>query len=314
MVGPAGAGKNRLIQYVLGRTPLRQIPTATTRAIRPGEQEGREHLYVSREEFQRMIDAGELLEYQVIHGNLYGMLRATVEAAVDSGQSIIADIEVLGAAAARKAFPENVISIFIQPPSIGTLVERMRERGEREGEIGKRLLRVPMELDYARDCPYVIMNDSFEHAADLLHRIVVAELDGKGESVKSDTLVVYRFKYTTTIIPIYREEVLQRTALPHDLIATVGKSEMPHQAALHCLQSELSIRTDENALLTSEKADGDYIPPVALEYSEDEDGEHVSYVYLYCLDQRIDAPDGWTWTSVDALPENLRPAVSECAT
>jgi hypothetical protein len=242
------------------------------------------------------------------------MLRATVEAAIDSGQSIIADIEVLGAAAARKAFPENVISIFIQPPSIGTLVERMRERGEREGEIAKRLLRVPMELDYAYDCPYIIMNDSFEHAADLLNRIVVAELDGEGETVKSDTLVIYRFKYTTTIIPIYRDEALRRTTSPNDLIATVGKSEIPHRAALRCMQSELGIRANESALLTSDKADGDYIPPVALEYSEDKVGEHVNYVYLYCLDQHIDARDGWTWTPVDALPENVRLAISECAT
>lgn len=137
LVGPAGAGKSRLLKYVLERTPLRQLPTATTRSIRPGEQEGREHLYISRDSFRDMIDNDQLLEYQVIHGNLYGMPRKPVEAALDSGQSIIADIEVLGAARARETYPDNVVSIFIQPPSIGALIERMRERRESEAEIGK---------------------------------------------------------------------------------------------------------------------------------------------------------------------------------
>jgi len=302
------------MKQILGQTSLSQLPTATTRPIRAGEQEGREHLYVTREEFQRMIDNGELLEYQVIHGNLYGMPRAAVERALDSGQSIIADIEVYGAAHARETYPENVVSIFIQPPSIGTLITRMRERRETEAEIGKRLLRVPMELEYADDCPYVVLNDSFDHAAQLLQRIVETELEGTSETVTGDTLIVYRYRYDAEIIPVYREEALRRTSPPHDLTAAFSANELPHLVALRCLQDELGIPPRETALLTSDKKDGDYLPPVALDYRKDEYGEHVTYDYLYCLDERIDPPAGWAWTPIDALPEPLRPLAFECAT
>lgn len=314
LVAPAGAGKNRLMQYVLGKTRLKQLPTATTRAIRPGEQEGREHLYVSVEEFQRMIGDGELLEHQIIHGNLYGMPLKAVENALDSGQAIIADIEVLGATLAREHYPENVVSIFIQPPSIGTLIERMRERRESEAEIGKRLLRVPMEMRYAASCTYVVINDKFDDAANLLLRIVEAELDGKRGSIAGNELIPFHFEYSARIIPVYHNETLRRMNTSHDLAATFAENELPHSAALQCLQRELKLRTRESALTSSEQRDGDYIPPISLEYRRDEAGEHVAYNYLYCLDERIPAPAGWVWTPADGLPQALRPAVAECAT
>jgi len=316
LVGPAGAGKNRLMNYVLERTNLKQLPTATTRPIRAGEQEGREHHYVSLETFQHMIDTDQLLEHQVIHGNLYGMPRAAIEAALDSGQSIIADIEVLGAARARKTYPENVVSIFIQPPSIGILIERMGERKEKAAEIGKRLLRVPMELEYGCNCEYAILNDSFERAAEKLYQIVATELRGERGMVQSDPLVPYRYQYEAHVIPVYRDETLWNAALPHVLVATFDATEeMPHQAALHCLRSELGVSADEEALIAGGKPDGDYLPPVALEYSNDEGGagERVEYIYVGCLDERIDPPPGWTWKSVNALPESLGSAVMECA-
>lgn len=314
LVAPAGAGKNRLMQYVLGLTPLRQLPTATTRAIRPGEQEGREHLYVSVEEFRRMIADGELLEHQVIHGNLYGMPLKAVENALDGGQAIIADIEVLGATLARETYPENVVSIFIQPPSIGTLIERMRERRESEAEIGKRLLRVQMEMRYAEGCDYVVINDQFDHAAHLLHRIVEAELNGQRGTVPGDELIPFHFSYSARIIPVYRDETLRRMNTPHDLAATFKENELPHTAALRCLQQELHLKTTESALTNSDRRDGDYLPPITLDYRRDEDGEHIAYNYLYCLDQRIPPPPGWDWTPSDVLPQALRPAIAECTT
>jgi guanylate kinase len=313
LVGPAGAGKNRLMKYVLERTSLKQLPTATTRPMRPGEQEGREHLFVSRETFQQMIATDQLLEHQVIHENLYGMPRAAVEAALDSGQSIIADIEVLGAERARATYPENVVSIFIQTPSIGTLIERMRERRETEAEIGKRLLRVPMELNYGCNCAYAILNDSFERAAEKLYRIVAAELRGEHVPEQGDPLVPYHYHYEAQIIPAYRDEILSKSAPPYILSASVNTTEeMPHQAALRCLHSELGVTINEHALVAGDKPDGKYLPPVALNYSNDDAGERVDYVYVYCLDERIAAPSGWAWKPVDVLPEAVRSAVMEC--
>jgi guanylate kinase len=312
LVGPAGAGKSRLLKHVLAKTDLRQLPTMTTRGIRHGEQEGREHYYVSRDTFLNMIDNGDLLEHQTIHGNLYGMPRPAVEAALDSGQSVIADIEVLGAARAREIYPENVVSIFIQPPSIGSLIERMRERRESEAEIGKRLLRVPMELDYARTCHYVVLNDKFEPAAELLDQIIAAELRGESNTVQGDPLLDYRYTYEAQITPIYRDKALRPVSAPYSLAATFTGDEMPQQAALNCLHREMQLDVSEAALINNDKLDGDYLPPITLKYTRDPQQELISYLYLYCLDERIAAPKGWSWSPVEVLPEKLRLAVPEC--
>ena len=306
LVGPAGAGKNRLMAYILEHTRLRQLPTATTRAIRPGEQEGREHLFVSRAHFEQMIEADELLEHQVIHGNLYGIPRAAVESALDSGEALIADIEVYGAARAREAYPDNVVSIFIQPPSIGTLIQRMRDRGEREGEIGKRLLRVPLEIEYAEACHYVILNDSLDHAEDLLYRIVAAELDDSAERVSGDTLIVYHFRYLTQVILTYGDEVLRNTTAPADLTAPFSRHDLPHTVALRLVETAFGFAAPESSLRGGDKPDGSYLPPALLEYTTDDAIEQVIYVYLYALDKRIPAPGGWAWQPIETLPEPMR--------
>jgi guanylate kinase len=154
---------------------LKQLPTATTRRIRPSERDGREHLFITRGEFQHMIDNDTLIEHQLVHGELYGVPRAAVEQAVSSGQDLIADIEVLGAAELRRIYPENAILIFIQPPSISDLEARMRTRGETEAEIAKRMKRVNMEMDFAPSCDYLITNEDLNSASEILYGIVLAE-------------------------------------------------------------------------------------------------------------------------------------------
>ncbi len=181
LVGPPGVGKNALMQEVLPRVPdLRQLPTATTRPIRPTEQPGREHLFVSEAEFKRMQSSGELVESQVVHQHWYGVPRTTVENAIHDGQDLIADIEVLGATILKSAYPDNVILIFVQPKSPEVLIERMRARGEAEAQIELRMQRVPMEMSYAVQCDYLITNDLIGPASELLYAIVLAERS-KGE-------------------------------------------------------------------------------------------------------------------------------------
>jgi guanylate kinase len=307
LVGPAGVGKNRLIQSVQERTPVRQLPTATTRPIRPGEQEGREHLFVSDAEFRRMLAAGELLEHEVTHGNLYGMPRAAVEAALDSGKAIIADIGIQGDERATAAYPGNVISIFIEPPSIGSLIERMRDRREREAEIGKRLLRVPRELAYAPRCSYAILNDRLDDAAAKLYEIVSSELSGE-RSTCCDEVLDYRFRYAARIIPIYRDQALYCENQPDAPEESFGDGELPHRAALLALRRALAIDAEADALIGGDKPNGEYLPPVRLVYAQDAAGEHITYVYLYRLDTHVDAPAGWRWVD---LPEEYASVVLE---
>jgi guanylate kinase len=281
--------------------------------MRPGEQEGREHYFVSREEFQRMIEQHKLLEHQVIHGNLYGMPRAAIETALDRGDYLIADIEPYGAAEARASYAENVVSIFIQPPSIGTLIERMRERGDSAAEIGKRLLRVPQELAFARDCDYAILNDEIERAEAKLYRIVQAELDSRRSAVQGDPVLNYQYDYQVQVVALQGDRMLCSETAQEPPTATLN-GELPHAAALRCLHAALGIDADENALITTGKRDGTYLPPVCLQYHQDLDGgERVTYVYLYRLDDAFTAPPGWSWEPVEALPETVREAALEIA-
>ncbi|MBZ0284994.1 MAG: guanylate kinase [Anaerolineae bacterium] len=176
LIGPAGVGKNAIMTSVLERIPtLRQIPTATTRTIRNTEQQGREHLFISRSEFEQMIADKALIEHQVIHGELYGIPRMTVEAAIAAEQDIIADIDVLGASDLRLLYPENTVLIFVQPPSVAELRQRMETRGESQAEIDKRMLRVDTEMPYAVQCDYLITNDSLMQACETMFGIVLAE-------------------------------------------------------------------------------------------------------------------------------------------
>lgn len=176
LIGPAGVGKNALMGYVLQRlTDLQQLPTATTRPMRPGETQGREHDFITREEFQRLIDQNSLIEHQVVHENLYGTPRQTVEQALANETDRIADIEIFGAKALRSAYPHHAIAVFIQPPSTDDLRGRMEKRGESQAEIEKRMQRVAMEMDYAPNCDYLITNDDVDRAGEILYSIIVAE-------------------------------------------------------------------------------------------------------------------------------------------
>lgn len=176
LVGPPGAGKNTVMNRVLQELPaLRQLATATTRPMRSTEQEGREHYFMDRDEFEQMIVSNALLEHQLIHGELYGILRRPVEQAIASEIDIIADIDVYGAEALRANFPENAVLVFVEPPSREVLIRRMQERGEDTEEIEKRMKRVDMEMSHLTDCDYLITNNDVDEASVLLASIVRAE-------------------------------------------------------------------------------------------------------------------------------------------
>ncbi len=178
MVGPAGAGKNAIMNEVLRQLPdLRQLPTATTRPMRDTEEQGREHWFVNEVEFRQMDARHELIESQTVHKHLYGTPRATIENAMREGRDLIADIEVLGATLLHNAYPNNTILVFVQPPSVEDLIKRMSIRGESQAEIDTRLQRVEMEMQYAPQCDYLITNyqDQLKQSSAILYGIVLAE-------------------------------------------------------------------------------------------------------------------------------------------
>lgn len=297
LVGPAGAGKNRLMQDALTRIDnLRQLPTATTRAIRPNEQEGREHFYVTRERFLEMLDENLLLEHQLVHGNYYGIVRPPLEAALDQGQHLIADIDIFGAMRAAEAYPQNVVSVFIQPPAICTLVERMRERREKEAEIAKRLARVPLEMDYAPHCNYLILNDEIDRAADKLIAILQGEISRQPIADKHEQPPLCAFKYQVEVVPVCQGETLRRIDPPGILTATIPATELyPHRVALKALNDLFGTHFEADRLVTGGEPDGEFLPPLVFECDEREDEEIITFRYGCRLDQPITPPAGWMW-------------------
>ena len=185
MIGPGGAGKNAIMMAIMRAFPgIQQLATATTRPMRAGEKQGREHLFVSEPTFRAMIQNDELLEHQeVTAGKFYGIPRRTVADALRTGAARIADIEVLGAIELAAAYPANVVQIFVTVPGadgaqqLALLEERMRARADMATDIKQRLERARrLELPYQSRCDYVVVNDELSRAIEKTGDIIRREL------------------------------------------------------------------------------------------------------------------------------------------
>lgn len=296
LVGPAGAGKNQLMNDMIarfagGQTRVRQFPTATTRSPREGEKDGREHHFVTTEHFRYMIDHDELLEWQLIHGKsndrYYGMPRATLDAGLKAGDVLMADVEYLGAQRVKELYPDNVISVFVMPPSIGALIQRMKHRGtEKQAEIAKRLLRVPAELAYANECEYVIVNDSFAEAAALLYSIIQAEVAGRHRAWTLANTLMGKFSYHVRVLPVDDASQAVQTLPNPAIVLTAG--HQPAAVALQLVQAFIDPNANAVRLIGGEAAASDDLPPVLLEYDERDGHEVVTFVYYYRVDERAE--------------------------
>lgn len=177
LVGSSGSGKNTILRNILDTLPnILQMPTATTRLPRPDESNGREHYFFSEQKFDQLIAEGELIEWQRVHGNLYGTMKSVLLKGFESNNDFIADVEVLGAQTTKGLFPDNVILIFILPPTLDELENRIRERGSiSDNEIAIRLSRVKLEMSYILQCDYLVINDDLSLAIEQVRSIVLAE-------------------------------------------------------------------------------------------------------------------------------------------
>jgi guanylate kinase len=177
ITGPSGVGKGTLIAELCRRMPgLELSVSATTREPRPGEEEGRDYHFLSREEFDRRVETGDFLEFATFSGNRYGTLRSEVERRLADGSSVVLEIEVQGARQVRAAMPESV-QVFIAPPNPADLRRRLEGRGtDSEDAIDTRLQTAESELAARDEFAYEVVNDDIDHAADELERIVRTEL------------------------------------------------------------------------------------------------------------------------------------------
>ena len=173
---PSGAGKSSISQSIVAAMPdVVQLVTCTTRAPRPGEQDGRAYYFFSRQTFERHITAGDFLEWAEVHGQLYGTLRQSVEAATAAGQDVLLVIDVQGAAQHRAAALDAVF-VFVLPPSWEALAERLRARGSESTSLQAQRLQVArQELAHYTAYDYVVINDQLEVAVQTLQAIILAE-------------------------------------------------------------------------------------------------------------------------------------------
>jgi guanylate kinase len=175
VVAPSGAGKSTLVNALLAQEPdIKLSISYTTRPPRPGEQHGREYFFCSEEDFLERRKANEFLESAEVHGNYYGTSRLQIEQQIRSGTDVLLEIDWQGAQQVRRQFPDAV-GIFILPPSIAALEERLKKRGQDdEHVITRRILAAGGEIARAPEFEYVIINQEFSTALSELTAIVKA--------------------------------------------------------------------------------------------------------------------------------------------
>jgi guanylate kinase len=190
VVAPSGAGKSSLVNALLVQDPsLCLSVSATTRAPRSGETDGKDYRFVSQTEFAAMQQNNQLLEWAEVHGNFYGTPRDQIEHATQQGQDVLLEIDWQGAQQVKRLFPQT-IGIFILPPSIQVLEQRLQLRGQDSQEvIARRIQAASDEILHAPECEYVIINQDFRIAlAELTEVIAVARLRYGSQSARNQAL------------------------------------------------------------------------------------------------------------------------------
>ena len=183
ITGPSGVGKGTLIRTLLERIPELELSvSATTRAPRPGEQDGVDYHFLDDAEFERRVKAGEFVEHASYSGRRYGTLRSELERRTGKGAPVVLEIEVQGARQVRETMPEAV-RIFIAPPTEEALRNRLVGRGTDDPEqVEARLRTAREELAAQGEFPHVVVNDRLDDAVEALEEVVRGTLGSEGRT------------------------------------------------------------------------------------------------------------------------------------
>jgi len=171
---PSGAGKSTLCRALQKKYPeiLFSI-SSTTRPRRAYEKDGYDYNFLSDEEFDKLIQADNFIEFEEVHGYYYGTPKSNLKSIIEQNQYLLLEVDVKGALKIKKAYPEHAITIFITLPSVDDLLNRLRKRGsESETRIAKRMERIEMELKYIDLFDFCIVNDDFNRALNELIEII----------------------------------------------------------------------------------------------------------------------------------------------
>ncbi len=171
--GPSGVGKDSVLDIVLSKDKnLKKSISLTTRAIRDKETDGKDYYFISTDKFNEMIDNGQVLEFAQYGSNFYGTPKEPIDKWLSEGKTVILKIEVQGASNIKKLYPDSV-GIFVMPPSMAELENRLRSRGtEDEDDISRRLAIAEEEVKCISDYDYVVINDYIEDVSDRVIAII----------------------------------------------------------------------------------------------------------------------------------------------
>lgn len=173
---PSGTGKSTIISRIIDDPELRLgfSISATSRAPRGGEQHGREYYFISHSDFKRRAEAGEFIEWEEVYaGTCYGTLASEVERVTASGRNLILDIDVKGALNVKRIYGDRALAIFIMPPSVEVLEQRLRSRGTDSAEtIEKRLGKARFEIDHAPEFDRTVVNDDLDTAVADVRKLI----------------------------------------------------------------------------------------------------------------------------------------------
>ncbi len=174
---PSGAGKTTIARRILEHdSDIRMSVSVTTRPIRPGETDGRDYLFIDEPEFRRMVEDGELLEWAEVFGHLYGTPKAQIKAGLKGGQDFLFDIDWQGTQQLYQRMEVDVVRVFLLPPSIAALEQRLRSRGtDSDAVIESRMARARGEISHWDGYDYVVVNDDFDRCFAQVRGILQSE-------------------------------------------------------------------------------------------------------------------------------------------
>lgn len=176
---PSGAGKTTIVKHLLGKyKQLAFSISATTRPQRTHETAGKDYYFLSPDAFRQKIDAEEFVEWEEVYPDrFYGTLKSEVERLWEADKHIVFDIDVKGAMSIKKHYPDDAITIFVKPPSINALVERLKKRDtEDESSLKTRIARMKEELAYEKEFDRILINDILEQALDDAEKLIESYL------------------------------------------------------------------------------------------------------------------------------------------
>ena len=186
---PSGAGKTTITRRLLERDPTLSLSVSvTTRPRRPSEIDGRDYHFIDRTTFERMVEQGGLLEHATVFGNSYGTPRAPVDTAIAASRDVVTDIDWQGTQQLKRTVPDDLVTIFVLPPSLSALEARLKTRAQdSDAIVAARMAKAREEMSHWGEYDYVIVNDDLQKSVEQAEAIVAAERIKRGRMDKNST-------------------------------------------------------------------------------------------------------------------------------